>query len=339
MLVSRDCTALLALLLACIGAPSADAQTTHASHTHAGSAQQWPGEISAEVHASRPPTAWSAPVNVGPAVNSAYKERFSSISHDGLSLYFSSDRPRGGGTEAVDLDIYVSHRASVDAPWEEPKNLGGKINSSAGDHSVTFSPDGHWMYFASDRPGGCGGDDLYRSYRKDANDDFGWEEPVHLGCVVNSPESESCPVFRVDPENGAAKLYFVSDRPGGTGSWDIFVSSLDIQTGNIGPAIPVEGVNSPEIDGHFDPFQPDEALIWTNRSGGFGKYDFWASIRDPQTGRWSTPVNLGPEINTEYSEEMPSTPADGQSLFLVSNRPGGIGSYDIYVSARKPSRP
>src|SRR2546426_12836260 len=68
---------------------------------------------------------WSAPVNLGPVINTAANEQHPAISKDGLSLYISSDRPGGfGGT-----DIWVSHRDSIGAPWGTPQHLGRNINS------------------------------------------------------------------------------------------------------------------------------------------------------------------------------------------------------------------
>src|SRR5713226_1041346 len=62
---------------------------------------------------------WSEPVNLGPVVNSEFNDQHPAISVDGLSLYISSDRPGGFG----DMDIYVSHRASLDDDWGPPQNL------------------------------------------------------------------------------------------------------------------------------------------------------------------------------------------------------------------------
>ena len=104
-------------------------------------------------------TAWSEPINLGPTVNTSVSENFSCVSKDGLSLYFTSsgvlDRPSVGGT-----DIYVSRRSTLDEPWGPPENLGEPINSPYDDVSPMLTIDGHRMYFASNRPGGFGGNDL-----------------------------------------------------------------------------------------------------------------------------------------------------------------------------------
>ncbi|MDX1674352.1 MAG: hypothetical protein R3314_06050, partial [Longimicrobiales bacterium] len=74
--------------------------------------------------------------------------------------------------------------------------------------------------------------------------------------------------------------------------------------------------------------------VWSSRDGGMGREDIWRAARDDE-GNWLTPVNVGPGINTEYSEGLPS-PLDstGDVLFFSSNRPGGEGRSDIYVAVR-----
>src|SRR5258708_3926769 len=72
-----------------------------------------------------PFSAWSEPVNLGPAINTSFDENESSISTDGLSLYFTSNRPGGFGQS---FDMYVSQRASLNDPWGPPRNLGLLLN-------------------------------------------------------------------------------------------------------------------------------------------------------------------------------------------------------------------
>ena len=95
-------------------------------------------------------SAWSQAVNVGPIVNSPYYDACPTISKNGLSLYFRSNRPGGEG----DFDIWVSQRDSLSDPWQAPVNLGPTINGPYGEYCTTFSFDGHWMIFVSTRPGG-----------------------------------------------------------------------------------------------------------------------------------------------------------------------------------------
>jgi hypothetical protein len=100
---------------------------------------------------------WGPPVNLGATVNSACanltcESERPAISRDNLSLYFDSNR-----LGSAHHHIWVSHRASVDDPWETPQSLGPPVNTGAEEFSPALSPNGHWLFFGSNRPGGCGG--------------------------------------------------------------------------------------------------------------------------------------------------------------------------------------
>ena len=101
---------------------------------------------------------WGESVKLGPPVNSAYGESYPCVSRDGLSLYFTSNRPGGlGGT-----DIWVTTRSSILAPWTQPINLGPPVNTSYQDGGPRLSEDGFTLYFYSTRPGGYGDSDLWQ---------------------------------------------------------------------------------------------------------------------------------------------------------------------------------
>src|SRR5207248_907742 len=125
---------------------------------------------------------WSAPVNLGPVVNSPFGEQGPAISKDALSLYFGSNRPGGSGG----FDIWVSQRTNPGDAWGPPVNLGSTVNTASIESIPALSRDEHWMFFNSDRPGGFGAIDLWASWRANIHDDFGWETPVNLGAPVNS---------------------------------------------------------------------------------------------------------------------------------------------------------
>jgi hypothetical protein len=126
---------------------------------------------------------WSEPVNLGPTINGPYLEAHPSISPDGLSLFFCSDRPGGYG----DRDIYLSTRVTVNDSWSEPVNLGPIVNSPSLDDAPDISSDGLKLFFASDRPGGYGGEDIYVTRR--ATTDEPWGVPKNLGPVINTSGS------------------------------------------------------------------------------------------------------------------------------------------------------
>src|SRR5437016_6706823 len=274
---------------------------------------------------------WSAPVNLGPNINTASGEVQVSITHQGLSLYFSSNRPGGFGQS----DNYVSRRTSLNAPWGPAKNLGATINSIFGDFPPSFSPDDHLMFFLSNRPGGFGDYDIWVSHRADKNDDFGWETPTNLGSPVNTSADENDATYFVDPATGKATLYFTSlTRPGGLGDFDIYQSTQN-EDGSFNAAILVSELSSPFRDTRMT-IRADglEIIFSSDRPGGSGGIDLWHSTRETTSDVWSTPVNLGPVVNSSVEDRSPSLSADGETLFFSSGRVGGFGLLDIWMSTR-----
>lgn len=93
-----------------------------------------------------------------------------------------------------------------------------------------------------------------------------------------------------------------------------------------------------EINSNFDDLMPfitkdgTKLFFVSNRPGGYGGFDIWYTERDLKTGIWSKPVNLGPNINTKYDEITPFLTHNQQKLIFASNRPSGIGGFDLYVS-------
>jgi hypothetical protein len=298
---------------------------------------------------------WSAPVNIA-TVNSTNGDFFAAISKDDLSLYFTSPRPGGYGG----WDIWVSQRASADGPWGPPQNLGPTVNSASNEGGPGFSNDGHRMYFASDRIGGEGGNDLYVSRRRDKRDDLGWQAPLNLGNTVNTPANEASPAIFADETTGELTLYFDSNRvvacaPGHCGPFtddppnrngnDLYSSVLlsddvfdfaqlvaEVSTGSFDrqPAIRRDGL---------------ELFLASDRPGGLGALDLWSYTRASTLEPWSNPVNLGPVVNSAPVvvdgvvrftgvDAGPALSFDGTTLYFHSARPGTFGNFDLYVTTR-----
>jgi len=163
---------------------------------------------------------WDTPTNLGAVVNSAFEDYAASISTDGLELYFTSNRPGGSGSN----DLWVTKRATVDAPWGTPANLGPALNSPTDDTSASISSDGLLLFFTSRRSGGYGSAyglcDVYVARRATTKDP--WGPPTNSGPVVNSPYVE----WMVRVSADGSMLYFHSNRPGGSGSFDIWQAPI-----------------------------------------------------------------------------------------------------------------
>ena len=285
---------------------------------------------------------WSPPVNLGTMVNFEREDLNPELSRDGLSLYFTRDQ----GTPGVFLgDIWVSERTSGDAPWGPARDLGPVINTSSMENAPALSPDGHRLFFNSNRPGGFGGQDLYVSRRRDKRDNGGWQAPENLGNAINTAANETGPAFFEDEGSGTTIMYFASNRPGGMGGNNIYSTPL-LDDGTFGPVMPVQELNSP-----FDDSAPFirrdglEVFLTSDRPGSLGstgQVDLWVATRARTTDPWSTPVNLGPVVNSEFADAGPALSFDGTALYFhSSHRPGTIGTegrFDLFVTTRSRLR-
>lgn len=276
---------------------------------------------------------WATPTNLGPAINSPFEDFGPAVS-DGLSLYFTSNRPGGLGG----MDIWISQRPTEDDAWGPPVNLGAVINTEASENVPALSRDGHWLFFNSTRPGGFGGQDIWASWREHTHDDFGWEPPFNLGAGVNSAFIDVNPSYLENNEGGAPLLFFTSNRPGGPGAFDMYVSQL-APNGWFGPATLVPELSSPGFEQRPSVrFDALEVFFHSDRPGSVGN-DLWVSTRESVIDPWSTPENLGATVNTTSSDQQPYIAADRRTLFIVSNRPGGLGGLDLYVTTRTRNEP
>ena len=275
-------------------------------------------------------SAWSAAQNLGPTFNTTAGEVCPFIAPDNLSLFFASDRAGGSGV----TDIWVSTRANANAPWGMPVNLGANVNSSSAELCPTVIAGGLALYFISDKPGGCGGHDIYVSQRPNTQSE--WGSAVNLGCQLNSPQSEMSPSLFTDA-GGATSLYFSSNRPGGAGLTDIYVSQLQAG-GAFGAPAPVAELNTALDDQRPNIRVRDglEMFFESSRTGTLGLADLYVSTRASLSSPWNAPINLGASVNTASGESRPSLSFDGRELYFHSNRPGGAGAGDIYVSRRRP---
>jgi WD40 repeat protein len=304
-------------------------------------------------------SAWSDPVNLA-VVNSGGNDQGPAISKDELELYFVRELNGEFPPQPDPGDLWVSTRKHKKDPWGSPQDLGPNINTSptlftiidglpmpinGRENLPTLSRDGLRLYFSSNRPrplpgGGVTTDfDMWVSERTDRRDPLGWAPPVNLGIGFNTNGGQELgPVPFEDPLTETFTLYFYAIRPG-TGARDLFTSTLG-EDGLFHPH-PIAELNTkcndeqPSIrrDG-LELFFTSNRDVAVNPMSCLPTSDIWVSTRASTSDPWSPPVNLGPPINTEGLEARPALSFDGRSLYFFSDRPGGSGATDLWVSTR-----
>lgn len=198
---------------------------------------------------------WSAP-EVLP-VSGQYRDADPFITRDGKRFYFISDRPKDAADASATgrgLDIWFMEKSGTG--WGPPQNLGAPVNSPGNEWYPTIADDGT-IYFGSDRNGGNGGTDIYRSRLVNGK----YSEPENLGDAINTQFEEFEPYISPDQKY----LIFMTQRPGGHGGSDLYLS-----------------------------YQRE--------------------------GSWTKAVNLGDKINSSGSEYSPLVTPDGKYFFWSSTR-------------------
>lgn len=158
---------------------------------------------------------WSVPQEFFPWQTDDLNMGAPVFSPDGNQLWFAGCGWAGG---MGSCDLYLSEYKN--GKWSLPVNAGSELNSAAWDSQPAISADGMTLIFSSNRPGGFGGSDLYRSVRLP---DGQWSRPANLGPLINTQDNEMAPFFHPDGRT----LYFSSNGHPGMGGYDLFMTKLD----------------------------------------------------------------------------------------------------------------
>jgi len=225
--------------------------------------------------------------------------------------------------------------------WSEPVNLGPVINSSANDNHPAISKDGLSLYITSNRADGFGGDGIWVSQR--SSTDAPWGPPQNLGPNINTASDDGVPTFSRDGH----WMFFGTTRPGGYGGSDIWASYRQHVHDDFDWQPPVNlglGVNTATDEDGPTLFEDDETDVTTlyftslNRPNGLGDWDIYASILG-EDGTFGAAV-LVSELSVAGTaatgrDTRTAIRHDGREIFITSNRPGGFGGIDLWVSTRE----
>ncbi len=211
------------------------------------------------------------------------------------------------------------------------ENLGPEVNSMYPDYHPFVSKDEQLLIFTSRRkvkPGekpefdGYFPSDIFSA----ANNGIAFTNTTRLDNKVNSAFDEQ----GVGLTNSGDTLFFYVDNIKTFG--DIYISKL--QKGGYGTPDKLGiTINSPAIESACSVSQDGSIMLFSSdRPGGQGNLDIWTTRKNPSTGEWSAPKNLGPEINTPMNEDFPTLSGDGQTLYFCSEGHPGMGGYDLFFS-------
>ncbi len=286
--------------------------------------------------------------NLGETVNSAFNDYAPAVTANG-TLFFTSRRLNPKRQDYGD-DVYrVNH---IGKDWEKPQWLSENVNSPESQGAISITPDERQLYVAEcSRADGFGSCDIYVADWNEKGTE--WSEVKNLDnpdgkdlrknrppddfSRINTSYWESQPSISPDGKT----LYFCSDRPGGFGGTDIWLSRKD-ENGkwgrpvNLGPDVNTKGdERTPCIafdgrtlyyasDGYPD---GDPAKC----AGGFDIY-----MTRFQGSRWSKPLNLGYPINSSGDDAFVASTLSGDTLYFASNRSGGYGGFDLYMLLDNP---
>jgi outer membrane protein OmpA-like peptidoglycan-associated protein/tetratricopeptide (TPR) repeat protein len=255
------------------------------------------------------------PVNMGREINTADDEYLPVATADESELIFTR---KIGNNE----DFYKS--VKLNGKWQRATYLSDQINTPEyNEGAQSISQDGKYLFFTGcNRPDGLGRCDIYIAQKK--GDD--WGKPFDLSPPINTPGWESQPSISADGRT----LFFVSNRKGGYGGYDIWKSTITSngwgEPENLGPNI------NTSFDEQSPFIHPDDSTLYFSSNGwpGMGGKDLFVS-RLGKDGKWQKPENMGYPINSSGDENGLSVTANGAFAFFSSNNLNGYGGYDIYT--------
>lgn len=270
-------------------------------------------------------------INMGQDINSSYDDATPCITADGKTLVFNTRRQEDPNSP-IDIegdgkyfqDIYISYFDTINKKWLPAQSVPGNVNTDAHDAITSISPDGKIIFIYKNDT---------REYKSSGGDIFiskvmrnKWKTPEPIGKPINSTYWEGGACLSPDGKT----LYFTSERKGGYGHSDIWMSNK-INNKEWSKPINLGGTINTYHDevGLF--MAPDGKTLFfaSNGPNSMGSYDVFKTTYE--NGQWTTPVNLAYPINTEFEDGPITIDASGKVAYISSNRPGGVGEKDIYM--------
>jgi outer membrane protein OmpA-like peptidoglycan-associated protein/tetratricopeptide (TPR) repeat protein len=216
------------------------------------------------------------------------------------------------------------------------KNVGPSVNTHHPEYAPVISLDGTALYFTSRRLWADSSnarlkdpvinqywEDIYVSYRDFDGD---WQDPIMLE-FCSSGQNEATVSVSADER----KVFVYNDR---TGGGDIYFSQFETGKFDYVEELKIKNLNTNSWEPHLT-MTPDGQTVYfvSDREGGYGGRDIYRMVKLPD-GSWSLPINLGPEINSEFDEDSPFMAVDNKTLYFASNGRNSMGGFDIFMTVR-----
>ncbi len=286
-------------------------------------------------------------INLGPMINWQGVDYAPTVSADGKTLFFVSDKPGSRLTKDGDNshDFWAGKKADrLDTVFLNIYNIDtltglsyDNVNTKFHEGASSIAADKQTLFFtACDRPGGLGSCDIYMSQI----DGDKWSQPVNLGKNINSENWDSQPSIAPDK----SRLYFVSTRKGPNSNgtpieknMDIWYSDYDFDNDEWKPAQNLEELNTSKSE--QTPFIGADGVTLFFASNGhspsIGGMDFYVTRFDSDRKSWGKPDLLPEPLNTKEDEKFITLPASGDIIYFSSTRkdiPGYQGSLDVFMA-------
>ncbi len=273
-------------------------------------------------------------------INTEYNEFCPLLTADEQTMYFTSKRPGSTGiTIAAEdgdhyepefrEDIYRTEK-QADGTWGKPEKLKHPLNTTGQDATVYISPDGQKMIVYNSDHGGS----LYTTELDGKN----WSSPKRLDSHIISEYHESSAAYSLDQKT----IYFVSDRPGGTGGYDylnadghythdIYYAKYSDEKGKWGNPINIGAPINTEFNERAVFLHPDGKTLYFSSDGhnSMGGFDIFKT--EFVDSAWTTPVNLGYPVNGPDHDIYFFLNASGTRGYYSSQHPDTKGEIDIYA--------
>jgi outer membrane protein OmpA-like peptidoglycan-associated protein/tetratricopeptide (TPR) repeat protein len=260
-------------------------------------------------------------INLGTNINSAADEYLPTLTGDGRWLIFTSNR---GGE-----NILMS-KPAANGTWAQARSISKAINTPRNEGMAKLTVCGRTIYFSAcgweNVEGGC---DIFEA-DFDTQNDFAVVDDVRPSQGLNSKKWDSQPAISCDGKT----MYFASNRKGGKGGTDLWMSTL-ADDGLWDPPVNMKNLNT-DGDEEAPYIAPDGLTLYFSSNGhpGFGEADIFRTVLKEEV--WTTPVNLGYSVNTPFREAGIVISPDGTTAYYASKKEGGKGGLDVYKIAMHP---